>query len=115
MLRCGVIQDGVRLFSDLYFRKRFQGFQVEDNDRVCLARGDEATTELRCHRDAVDSWGVRDRSNRFEGICVENFYLRGVGYIDAARGCVDKNVIPPCRTRQNNLLNEVVVGFWRRK
>src|SRR5262249_59500172 len=79
----GIIEDGVRLFSDLHFRKRLQGFEVEDDDRIGFARSDETTTELRCDRNAMHARSVRYRSYRFEGVRVQNLHLRVVRYITA--------------------------------
>src|SRR5579871_3287981 len=110
-----IIENGVRLLPDSYFREPFQRFQIEYYYGVGFPGGDESAAEFRRDGDAVDAGSSGNRSDRLERIGIQHFDLRCVRDVDASCVRVDKHVVPASRAREANFLDDVIPSWGNRE
>ncbi len=100
--------DRVGILAGLDDGDGFEGFQIEDGDRVRAAIAREAAIQIGRQRDAVHALRVRYVAHNGSGIHADNNGVRAMRNVKPARGAVHGHVIPAAFATDFDFLDDVV-------
>src|SRR5580704_6659262 len=86
----------------------FQGFQVENRNRVRAAVAHETASQVGSQRDSVHALRIRNIANNRVGIRIQNDDVRGMRYIHASGVAIDDAIIPPSVSADGNGLHHLI-------
>jgi membrane-associated phospholipid phosphatase len=116
MLRRGVVEDRIGIVTgSLHLADHSQLVEIEDRHRARASVADEAATQIGRDRDAMYAFSFRNRSDDFLMIDVDDFDAIAVRDIESVRRAVDGQVVPPTRSPDRNVPNDVVGGAELRR
>jgi hypothetical protein len=92
--------------ADWDVANRLQSLQFEDRNRGCLAIADKASPHLRSDGHTMHPRSFGNAAGEAPRVKVEDFHLRSVGYVQAAGGFIDAEVVPAALARDGNLFGD---------
>src|SRR6185437_5004453 len=110
----GIVQDGIRIFANIfYLAYERERFQIENADRAFAAVAGESAIEFGSERNSVYARRIRDIADRLAGIGVNHHDVRSPRNEEPTRIGVEREIVPSALAAEFVLPDNVVAAVSR--
>src|SRR5439155_7135633 len=111
LLPAGIVQDCIRVFAVVDFRKRFERLEIDDARFGFLTVAREAAIQLRRERYSMDSGSIVYFAGHRRVVQIDDDDLVGVADVQPARSRINREIVPTSFSANPNFLEKSIRTF----